>query len=113
MDPRKAYRVHQHQNQGRIDQPTLVNLVNASPVGMSCNLVPENVPNKEEDMSESGCASCSFRARYDEKPRSFLGRVWRWHANFCPGWKAYMTSLPEDEKKEIIEQYKLPPTKFA
>ena len=41
-------------------------------------------------MSEPGCATCSFRAKYDEKPKSFLGRVWRWHANFCPGWKAYM-----------------------
>ena len=64
-------------------------------------------------MSESGCATCSFRAKYDAKPKSFLGRLWRWHANFCPGWKAYMKSLPDDEKKTIIERYNFPASKFA
>ena len=64
-------------------------------------------------MSEPGCATCSFRAKYDEKPKSFLGRVWRWHANFCPGWKASMKSLPDDEKKTIAEKYNVPATKFA
>ena len=69
--------------------------------------------NKEELMSEPGCATCSFRAKYDNKPKSFLGRVWRWHANFCPGWKAYMKSLPDDEKETIVEKYNFPATKFA
>jgi hypothetical protein len=68
---------------------------------------------EEEEMGEPGCATCSFRAKYDEKPRSFLGRVWRWHANFCPGWKAYMKTLPDDEKKAIIEKYDFPASKFA
>ena len=68
---------------------------------------------KEDSMSESGCATCSFRAKYDEKPKSFLGRLWRWHANFCPGWKAYMKSLPDDEKRVIIEKYHFPANKFA
>jgi hypothetical protein len=67
----------------------------------------------EGKMSEPGCATCSFRAKYDEKPKSFLGRVWRWHANFCPGWKAYMKSLPDDEKKTTIEKYNFPAGKFA
>jgi hypothetical protein len=64
-------------------------------------------------MSEPGCATCSFRAKYEEKPKSFLGRVWRWHANFCPGWKSYMKSLADDEKKMIVQKYNFPPTKFA
>ena len=64
-------------------------------------------------MSESGCETCSFRATYDNRPTSLLGRIWRWHANFCPGWKAYMKSLPEDEKKALIEKYNFPATKFA
>jgi len=64
-------------------------------------------------MSEPGCATCSFRAKYDEKPKSFLGRVWRWHVNFCPGWKAYMKSLPDDEKKTIAEKYNFPATMFV
>lgn len=64
-------------------------------------------------MSDSGCATCAFRAKYDRNPGSFLGRVWRWHANFCPGWKSYMTTLPDAEKKAIIERYDFPATKFA
>jgi len=64
-------------------------------------------------MSDSGCATCSFRARHDKSPTSFLGRVWRWHVNFCPGWKSYMKSLPDDEKKALVEKYAFPPTKFA
>jgi len=64
-------------------------------------------------MSESGCATCSFRAKYDKKPRSFLGRVWRWHVNFCPGWKSYMRSLSDNEKREIVERYNFPASKFA
>ncbi len=64
-------------------------------------------------MSESECATCSFRAKYDAKPKSFLGSLWRWHANFCPGWKGYMKSLPDDEKITIIERYNFPANKFA
>ena len=64
-------------------------------------------------MSEPGCATCSFRAKYDQKPRAILGRLWRWHTNFCPGWKGYMASLPDDQKKEIVEKYGFPPHKFA
>ena len=64
-------------------------------------------------MSDTGCESCSFRAKYDNNPKSFLGRVWRWHANFCPGWKTYMKSLPDDEKKVILQKYKFPQDKFA
>jgi hypothetical protein len=67
----------------------------------------------EDGMSESGCANCSFRARFDNNPRSFLGRLWRWHANFCPGWKSYITSLPDDEKQALVEKYDFPATKFA
>ena len=34
-----------------------------------------------DSMSEPGCATCSFRAKYDDRPKSLLGRLWRWHAN--------------------------------
>jgi hypothetical protein len=64
-------------------------------------------------MSDSGCADCSFRAKYDSKPRSFLGRLWRWHANFCPGWRGYVKSLPENERQAVIERYQLSPAKFS
>lgn len=59
-------------------------------------------------MAESGCAACSFRARYDKNPQSLLGRLWRWHAGWCPGWKSYMKSLPEQERRELAEKYDLP-----
>ena len=64
-------------------------------------------------MSESGCATCAWRAKFDERPKSFVGRLWRWHANFCPGWKAFMNSLPEDETRAYVEKYNFPADKFA
>jgi hypothetical protein len=38
-------------------------------------------------MAENNCEHCGFRAKYDNNPKSFLGRIWRWHAGWCPGWK--------------------------
>ncbi|WP_372648058.1 hypothetical protein [Draconibacterium sp.] len=58
-------------------------------------------------MAESNCADCTLRAKYDEKPKSFAGRFWRWHINWCPGWKGYMKSLDETERAEIKQQYRL------
>lgn len=68
---------------------------------------------RRDDMAESGCATCSFRAKHDKSPRSILGRIWRWHTNFCPGWKSYMKSLPDEEKKALIVKYNFPQNKFA
>ncbi len=56
-------------------------------------------------MADQSCANCAFREKYDNNPKSFLGRVWRWHAGWCPGWKSYMTSLPENERKELAGWY--------
>lgn len=39
------------------------------------------------------CADCSFRKKAEERPRSFLGILWKLHTNVCPGWKAYQRSL--------------------
>ena len=58
-------------------------------------------------MADPKCGSCAFRARYDKNPKSFLGRLWRWHINFCPGWKAYMKSVSEEEKNNLIVKYNL------
>jgi hypothetical protein len=55
------------------------------------------------------CENCKLRAKYDQKPKSLIGRFWRWHINFCPGWKGYMKSLDENRKEEIIVKYKLKP----
>ncbi len=56
---------------------------------------------------EPRCATCPMRAKYDAKPRSFTGRFWRFHISFCPGWKSYMKSLPDAEKKEVKAKYNL------
>ena len=58
-------------------------------------------------MAEANCAHCSFRAKYDNNPKSILGRIWRWHIGFCPGWSGYMKSLSENEKKALRKQYSL------
>lgn len=55
----------------------------------------------------SSCETCKFRAKYDNNPKSFLGRVWRWHISFCPGWKKYFKSLPDDKKLALSNQYDL------
>ncbi len=60
-------------------------------------------------MAEHSCENCKLRARYDQNPRSLLGRVWRWHANFCPGLRGYLRLLPEDKRAEFIERYRLEP----
>ena len=53
------------------------------------------------------CSTCPLRGRYDRHPGSLLGRLWRWHATWCPGWKKYVTSLPTAERDEVIEKYNL------
>ena len=53
------------------------------------------------------CADCKFRAKYDENPKSLLGRFWRFHIKFCPGWKNYLISLSEEERIALKEKYGL------
>lgn len=50
---------------------------------------------------------CKLRAHYDKAPRSLMGRFWRWHINFCPGWKAFYSSLSEEKKEEMRSRYNL------
>jgi hypothetical protein len=56
-------------------------------------------------MAENGCENCGLRAKYDQNPRSFLGRLWRFHTSWCPGWKKYMKSLPDERRIEIARRY--------
>ena len=55
---------------------------------------------------EKYCDKCSFKAKHDKNPKSFVGRIWRWHINFCPGWKAYFNSLNDNEKQILRDRYK-------
>lgn len=61
-------------------------------------------------MAKHNCETCRFRARYDRSPRSLLGRLWRWHIRFCPGWKAYYTTQPAARRRELATRYALPPS---
>jgi hypothetical protein len=58
-------------------------------------------------MPDHNCGTCAFRAKYDTNPRSFLGKIWRWHANWCPGWKSYMKSLAADERISLADKYSM------
>lgn len=51
------------------------------------------------------CENCPLRANYDKNPKSFMGKFWRWHINFCPGWKAYFTAQSDEKKAELREKY--------
>ena len=54
----------------------------------------------------NNCEECKFRMKYDQNPRSMLGRIWKWHIGWCPGWKSYLKALPEEKRMEVIEQYR-------
>jgi len=56
-------------------------------------------------MASNNCENCGLRMKYDENPKSFAGRFWRWHINFCPGWKSYFTALPPEDKSRLAKQY--------
>jgi hypothetical protein len=58
-------------------------------------------------MANPKCETCRWRARYDNNPKSFIGRLWRWHAAWCPGWKAYMQSLSDDARLRLADTYRL------
>ena len=58
-------------------------------------------------MAENNCETCKLRSKYDNNPKSFLGKIWRWHTNWCPGWKSYMISLPVEERINIAQKYNM------
>lgn len=58
-------------------------------------------------MSTHPCENCRLRARYDRDPHSLVGRLWRWHIRFCPGWKRYLKSLAPETRSEVERQYRL------
>ncbi len=57
-------------------------------------------------MAEPNCPDCGWRAKYDQKPKSFLGRIWKWHIKWCPGWKSYLKILPDEERETVLDKYK-------
>lgn len=60
---------------------------------------------------QHNCEQCPMRAKYDRAPQSFAGRVWRWHINFCPGWKGFFLDQTLEKQAELRKQYNF--TKYA
>lgn len=58
-------------------------------------------------MKKHNCDTCKLRAKHDKAPKSLVGRFWRWHINFCPGWKSYINALDSDKKAEIASKYNI------
>ncbi|MCP3952461.1 MAG: hypothetical protein GY697_09645 [Desulfobacterales bacterium] len=58
-------------------------------------------------MADHKCEKCAFRGKYDRNPKSVLGRIWRWHTGWCPGWKAYMQSLDADKRMALAQKYQM------
>lgn len=56
----------------------------------------------------SNCEKCMFRAKYDRNPRSVWGRIWKWHIGWCPGWRSYVESLPDEKRAGVEEKYMRP-----
>lgn len=51
------------------------------------------------------CNSCPMRAKHDKSPKSIIGRFWRWHINFCPGWKKYFKDMSPAEQDGVRKRY--------
>lgn len=56
-------------------------------------------------MKQPGCEKCFLRAKYDRNPGSLIGRFWKWHTGFCPGWKSYIRSRTPEEREKLFADY--------
>jgi hypothetical protein len=54
----------------------------------------------------NNCENCTFRKTYDRNPHSIMGKVWKWHIGWCPGWKSYLKSLPSEKREVVVEKYR-------
>jgi hypothetical protein len=39
------------------------------------------------------CETCPTRKKAEANPKTLMARLWRWHTNWCPGWRAYQKHL--------------------
>ncbi|WP_284154504.1 hypothetical protein [Desulfofustis limnaeus] len=57
-------------------------------------------------MSTHRCERCTLRKYYERAPHSFLGRLWRFHTRFCPGWRRYLQHLPTEQRETLVRSLK-------
>lgn len=53
----------------------------------------------------ASCDKCKWRQKYDQNPQSILGRLWKWHVGWCPGWKGYLKSSTVEEREKLMRRY--------
>ena len=56
-------------------------------------------------MAAINCEQCAWRAKYDNNPKSLLGKLWLWHTKICPGWKMYLQSLDQEMREKMYTKY--------
>ena len=76
-------------------------------IGVAANLGALTIrqPGGSAMSQKHSCENCVLRARADKNPNGLLGRIWRWHAGWCPGFKKYITSLPDEQRNELAQRY--------
>ncbi len=57
-----------------------------------------------QNAKEYGCATCGMRAKAETNPRGIMSRLWKWHTNWCPGWKAYQKALAEGDPNAVAAE---------
>ena len=43
------------------------------------------------------CETCTMRKKAEANPKTLMARLWRWHTNWCPGWKTYQAHLASEK----------------
>lgn len=45
----------------------------------------------------AGCEHCGLRNYAEKNPDKLIGKIWKWHTRWCPGWKRYQRELRKRE----------------
>jgi len=48
-------------------------------------------------IAKSHCSKCKLRQYAERKPDSFITKLWRWHAGWCPVSKVYERNLAKQQ----------------
>ena len=69
----------------------------------------DNRNKKQLFIKLKSCERCKYKTIYDTNPYSLLGRIWRWHINFCQKLKAFYTNQSEEGKTKLRAKNKKSP----
>jgi len=58
------------------------------------------------------CENCPMRRRFEQRPKSLIGRIWFWHTRWCPGWKRWVASLDPAEREALLSRIRALRDKF-